>query len=192
MTDDVNVTVEPTDAQVTNEANVDKTYQQVIKNLIANGAKKLNSVRIKNVNITEKENYHMVSFTLNTSIPGFVSNDNGLTYVKGMTTTLFTSLYAIVGSIKEDEELAWLGNALLDSPKLCNLIFNGATMDVVQEDVAAGQEYVNPFSTRSDVEPQVFQHDTIINHVVKFKLGKTGKDMSNTLARMMMEEALKA
>ena len=65
-------------------------------------------------------------------------------------------------------------------------------MDVVQEDVTAGQEYINPFSTRSDVEPQVFQHDTIINHVVKFKLGKTGKDMSNTLARMMMEEALKA
>ena len=125
-------------ATVESNETVNVSYQNIIKKLIASGCKRVNSVRIKNVNFTEKDNYTMVSFTLASPIRGFVSEDGGVTYQDGKTTTLFTSLYAIVGALKEDEELGWMGNALLDNPKALNLIFNGATVDIIQQEVPAG------------------------------------------------------
>lgn len=190
----VNATV--SEGQVTNpvEENVNEvnnvsanvSYQNIIKKLIASGCKRINSVRIKNVNFTEKDNYTMISFTLASSIRGFVSNDGGVTYEEGQTNTVFTSLYAIVGALKEDEELGWMANALLENPQALNLIFNGSTVDILQQEVAAGEEFKNPFSTRTDVEPQVYDHDLIINHILGFKLGKVGMKMADRLADKLM------
>ena len=161
-------------------------YENVIKTILAAGGKRVNGLRIKNVNYTEKDNYTMISLTLCNSIRGFVSDDNGVTFKEGNTNTLFTSLYAIVGTLKEDEELGWMGNALLENPQALNLVLNGASVDVIQQDVAAGTEYKNPFSTQENVEGVVYDHDIIINNVIKFKLGKTGLRMSDKLADKLM------
>ena len=158
------------------------TYQDAIKNLLLNGAKKLTNIRIKNVNFSEKDNYTMVSFTLSNPIRGYVSNDNGNSYEEGMTNTIFTSLYAIVGALKEDDELSWMANALLENPKALNLIFNGSTIDIIQQDISAGEEFVNPFSTRTNPDVQVYDHNLIINHIIKFKLSKVGLRMADKLA----------
>ena len=168
----VNVQVENGAENASNEM-INVSYQNCIKKLIAAGCKRINSVRIKNVNFTEKDNYTMISFTLSTPIRGFVSNDNGVTYQEGMTNTLFTSLYAIVGALKEDDELGWMANALLDNPQALNLIFNGGSIDILQQEIAAGEQFTNPFSTRNDATVQVYDHDVIINHIIGFKLGKT-------------------
>lgn len=165
---------------------INVSYQNIIKKLIASGCKRLNSVRIKNVNFTEKDNYTMISFTLGNAIRGFVSKDGGITYEEGQTNTVFTSLYAIVGALKEDEELGWMGNALLENPQALNLIFNGSTVDILQQEVSAGEEFRNPFSTREDVEPQVYDHNLIINHILGFKLGKVGMKMADRLADKLM------
>lgn len=162
------------------------SYQNIIKKLIASGCKRINSVRIKNVNFTEKDNYTMISFTLTTAIRGFVSKDGGVTYEEGQTNTVFTSLYAIVGALKEDEELGWMANALLVNPQALNLIFNGSTVDILQQEVSAGEEFRNPFSTREDVELQVYDHNLIINHILGFKLGKVGMKMADRLADKLM------
>lgn len=162
------------------------TYQNIIKKMIASGCKRINSVRIKNVNFTEKDNYTMISFTLASTIRGFLSKDGGVTYEEGLTNTVFTSLYAIVGALKEDEELGWMANALIENPQALNLIFNGATIDILQQEIAAGEEFKNPFSTREDVEPQVYDHDLIINHILGFKLGKVGIKMADRLADKLM------
>ena len=124
-----------------------------IKKLIAAGCKRINSVRIKNVNFTEKDNCTMISFI---PICGFVSNDNGVTYQEGMTNTLCTPLYAIVGAIEEDDELGWMANALLDNPQALNLIFNGGSIDILQQEIVAGEQFTNPFSTRNDAIVQVY------------------------------------
>lgn len=181
----VNVQVENGAENVSNEM-INVSYQNCIKKLIAAGCKRINSVRIKNVNFTEKDNYTMISFTLSTPIRGFVSNDNGVTYQEGMTNTLFTSLYAIVGALKEDDELGWMANALLDNPQALNLIFNGGSIDILQQEIAAGEQFTNPFSTRNDVTVQVYDHDVIINHIIGFKLGKTGEKMAARFADKLM------
>ncbi len=185
-------TVEQVSVQVENGAEnasnetINVGYQNCIKKLIAAGCKRINSVRIKNVNFTEKDNYTMVSFTLSNPIRGFVSNDNGITYQEGMTNTLFTSLYAIIGALKEDDELGWMANALLDNPQALNLIFNGGSIDILQQEIVAGEQFTNPFSTRNDVTVQVYDHDVIINHIIGFKLGKTGEKMAARFADKLM------
>lgn len=170
----------------TNEQNVGMSdYRNVIKKLIASGCKRINSVTIKNVNVTEQDNYDMVSMTLKNKIRGYVNDGDG-NYSEGMTNLLFTSTYAIAGALKEDEELAWLGNRVLESPKLLELLLSGATIDILQQDVVAGEEYVNPFSTRLDAEPRVYDHDIIINYIVGFTLGKIGEKACDKLMDKLM------
>lgn len=161
------------------------SYKDIIKKMLSNGCKRINSITIKNVNFTEKDNYTMVSFTLKTPIRGYVMDENG-EYKLGMTNTLFTSLFAITGTLKEDEELGWMANALLESPQALNLILNGATVDIIQQDIPQGVEYYNPFSTKAEVDAAVYDHDIIINHIIGFKLGKMGERMSMRLADKLM------
>ena len=77
-------TVEQANVQVENGAEnasnemVNVSYQNCIKKLIAAGCKRINSVRIKNVNFTDKDNYTMVSFTLSNPIRGFIFSLPGL------------------------------------------------------------------------------------------------------------------
>lgn len=161
-------------------------YQNIIKKVMAAGAKRINSVRVKNVNFTEKDNYTMVSFTLAAAIRGFISPDGGNTYELSTTNTMFTSLFAITGALKEDEEYGWMANTLLEKPDALNLILNGATVDILQQEISAGQEYLNPFTTKDNPEPQVYDHNVIINNIIGFKLGKTGVQMANRLADKLL------
>ena len=188
MSVDTTATVEAVDTQVaTQDNNVTPSgYLDVIRTLVQNGCKRINANRIKNVNYTEKDNYTMVSLTLANPIPGYVSEDNGVTYKLGHTNVLFTSLYAIVGALKEDEELAWLGAALLKKPEALNLILNGGFVDIIQQEIAANTVFTNPFSTSSNPDSQVYGHDIILNHCIKFKLGKTGQKMSEMFAKSIM------
>lgn len=169
-----------------NQEVINASYNDIINTLVAGGATKFKNLHVKTVNVTPKDNHTMVSFTIKENIPGYVSNDNGLTYEEGIVTTVFTSLYAIVGALKEDEELCWMAPILLNRPNALNLIMSGATIDVLQEHVVSGEVYTNPFS--SGANQQSFQHDTIINHVIKFKLGRVGIKFADKLADKMLDE----
>lgn len=162
------------------------SHQNIVKKLIASGCKRINSIRIKNVNYEEKDNYTRISFTLSSPVRGYVSKDNGATYEFGMTNTMFTSLFAITGALKEDEELSWMANALLENPQALNLIFNGSNVDILQQEISAGEEFSNPFTTKEDPTIQVYDHDIIINHVIGFKLSKVGQRMADRLADKLM------
>lgn len=164
----------------------ERSYENIIKKIVADGGKVLKGIGIKNVNFTEKDNYTMISFTLTKAIDGFVSEDDGVTYSKGKTQTLFTSLYAITGALKEDPELGWMANTLLDKPQALNMILNGAEIEVLQQEVEAGEEYSNPFTTRTDGEAQVYDHDWMANNVIRFKLGKTGQKWADRLGDRLL------
>ena len=164
-----------------------ETFKEVLKTLMASGkCKRFNGLRIKNVNFSEEDNYTRVSFTVASKVPGYVSKDNGVTFTLGETSTIFSSTYALAGMLKEDEEKSWMANALAENPKALNLIMNGGTIDIIQQSVAEGEPYHNPFTTKEDVEDTVFDHDTIINYIVGFELGKTGARFADVLAVKMM------
>lgn len=175
-------------AEQATEQITQKTFKAICKSLIDNDSTKVQSV-IRNINVTEKDNYTMVSFTLGNKVDAFVSEDEGATYKRGMSNIIYTSLYAVVGTLKEDEELSWMANIILAKPALLNLIFNGAKITFIQQLVGSGEEYTNPFTNQTNPEATVFDHDVIINHVIGFKPSAMGQKMADKLADKMMSMA---
>lgn len=162
---------EETVEQVANQTAKGKTYAEIIKSLIADGWKRRNGLKVRNVNCTEKDNYTMVTFSVVPPIPGYVLNEDSGEYELGQTNNVYSSSYAVSGAMKEDEEMSWLANSIVDKPKFINALFNGGEIDILSREIAAGEEYANPFGS---AEPQVFDHDTIVNLIIGLRPGKNG------------------
>lgn len=161
-----------------------KTNKQVVAELLAKGCNKIAGIRVRSSIVTPKDNYVMVSLSLERGIPGYVSDGEGV-FTKGETATVFASSYSIASVLKDNDETAWAANQLIQNPKGLEVILAGAKVDLVQEEVAADEIYKNPFSS-SDVDGQSLGHDTIINHVVKIEICQKAKQMLNMLAMNMM------
>lgn len=167
-------------------ANVALTFKEKIKNILVTGkCRKFSDIRIKNVKIEEEDNYTRVTFVVMPPLPCFRTNDEG-EVVATTTNNIFTSTFALAGMLKEDEEKSWLAESLSANPQAINLIMNGGTIDIIQQTVQAGEPYRNPFTTKDDVEDITFENDTIVNHIIGFKYGKTGARFADTLAVKMM------
>lgn len=165
------------------------TFMEVVKNCIVNGAKRINGLKVKNINFDEDyedKSYIRISFTVDRAIPGFVTNDGGATYEKGNVNVVFTSSFALAGLIKENEDLAWMANTIANKPKALSLIFSGATIDILQMEYPTGTPVVNPFS--KNTEGQIYDHDVITNNVIAIKLSKSGERFADKLADKMLDE----
>lgn len=180
--EETNVTVAVTDGN----QYIGLDYAATIKAMIANGGKRYKDVVVKNVNTTDKDNYTMVSFTTKSALPAYVAEDDD--YVLGVSNIVYSSLYAIVGAMRENEDLAWMGNVLLQSPNAVQLVLSGATLDIVQIEYAAGEVIYNPFTTKDEDEGVEYDHDCIINYIVGIKLSKIGEKFADKLADKMLGE----
>ena len=161
-----------------------KTNKQVVAELLAKGCTKIAGLRVRSSIVTPKDNYVMVSLSLERGIPGYVSDADGV-FTKGETATVFTSSYSIASVLKDSDETAWAANQLIQNPKGLEVILAGSKIDIVQEEVAADEIYKNPFAS-SNSEGAALGHDTIINHVVKIEICPKAKQMLNMLAMNMM------
>lgn len=161
-----------------------KTNKQVVAELLAKGCNKITGLRVRSSIVTPKDNYVMVSLSLERGIPGYVSDADGV-FTKGETATVFASSYSIASVLKDSDETAWAANQLIQNPKGLEVILAGSKIDIVQEEVAADEIYKNPFAS-SDSEGSALGHDTIINHVVKIEICPKAKQMLNMLAMNMM------
>ena len=155
------------------EASIQQSYGDIIRNCIKEGWTRKTNLKVKNVTINEEDNYTRVTFTVIPPVPGIIMNQDTMEYEEGMTHFVFSSTYAIAGAIKENEDLAWLANNIVEKPKFINAFFNGGTIDILQKKIIAGEEFIHPFS--SNTEPQYFDHDTYINIVIGLNLGKNGE-----------------
>lgn len=161
-----------------------KTNKQVVTELLAKGCNKIAGIRVRSSIVTPKDNYVMVSLSLERGIPGYVSDGDGV-FTKGETATVFASSYSIASVLKDNDETAWAANQLIQNPKGLEVILAGAKVDLVQEEVSADEIYKNPFSNSKD-DGTNLGHDTIINHIVKIEICQKSKQMLNMLAMNMM------
>lgn len=162
------------------------TYKDKIRNCIADGWTKVSGLIVKNVTFEERDNYTAVMISLNKPIDGYISKDEGITYEKGKTNVIFTSTFAIAGMLKENPDLSYLANILNENPKGLSVILNGAEISILSKEIAAGEVYVNPFTTIEEKEGTSFDHDLIINHVIGCKLGKSGAKFAERAALAML------
>lgn len=170
------VGVETLNAQ--QESNDSLSYEQKIKNLIVDGWRRKNGMKIRNVIVTEKETYCMMTFNVVPAIPGYLYDEETGEYTKGVTNNIFSSTYAIAGVMKENEEIGWLANNIIEKPKLGNVLFNGGTVDIITKEFAAGDSFKSPFGNGDE---QVFDHDCIINLVIGVQLGNNGRKMLDSI-----------
>lgn len=138
---------------------------------------------VRNINVTECETYNRVAITLDKPVKAMVAQEDG-SYVEGESNIIFVGNYSIVGALRENEDVAFAGNHLIQHPKALNVVLSGAKIDIVQEAVTAGQEYSNPFS--NNTAPTVVQHDSFYNHVFNIRLSAFGLKMLDKLAEKMM------
>lgn len=166
-----------------NEEVVSGTFTEIVKALQKKCGKAITRT-VKNFNFEILDNYTRFSFTLREPIKAYVNNINTDEYELGKNTVVFSSAYAFAGMLKENDDLAFVANDTILNPKLVSLLTIGGTIDIIQQVVPVGEEYVNPFS--SDPEPIVFEHDVIVNHIVGMKPGKTGlKFLDKYMDKMM-------
>ena len=165
------------------------TYADKIKNLVTVGGRMFKGLRVKNVLSSEEDNYDRVTLIIDGSVPAKTSIDNGLTFTTNQSSNIFTSTFALAGTIKEDEDLSFLANYIISSPKIVNLLFNGSLIDIIQMTYPANTPIVNPFSTKED-NSRIYDHEVIINYIVKIKPGRTGLKMIDKLADKIMESAI--
>ena len=158
--------------------------REIINNLLENGAKEVKGLKIKNVTITILENYTRLGLTLDKPVEGYVANSEG-TYDKGETNVIFVSAFAIASVLKDNDDTAFAANHLVEHPEAMNVLLSRATIDIIQEPVASGQEYRNPWSSNED-NSTVFDHDTIINHLTNIKLSDFGMKKLDRLADAML------
>lgn len=157
--------------------------KEIINGLLKNGAKSVNGLKVKNVTVTVLENYTRLGLTLDKPVEGYVAKEDG-TFEKGETSVIFVSAFAIASVLKDSDDAAFAANHLVEHPEAMNVILSRATIDIIQEPVASGQEYRNPWSSNTDAT--VFDHDTIINHLTGIKLSDFGMKKLDTLADRML------
>lgn len=142
--------------------------KEVIAELLKNGGKSVKDLKVKNVTVTRCENYVRLGITLDKPVTGMVTKDNGVTYEEGETNIIFVSLYSITSLLKDDDNAAFAANHLVEHPDSMSIVLSRATLDIIQETVEAGAEYKNPWS--NNAEATVFDHKTIITHVINVTL----------------------
>ena len=162
--------------------------QQVIELLAKNGAKTIKGLKIRNVNTKIEEEYIRVSLTLDKEVDGYVSKPDTTEFEKGKTNVVFLSLYSITAILKESDDYAFLASYVLEHPNTIKVLLSGAFIDIMQEEVAEGQEYVNPWS--SDNKTTLFDHSTIINHLINIKLGPLGDKTVERVFDKMIESTI--
>lgn len=159
--------------------------KNVVAELIKNGATMVKDIKIKNVTVTEEEEYCRLGLTINKEVDGYRANVETGSYEPSKTNIVFTSTYAMGAVLKDNDDAAFAANELIDNPKGFQVILSRANITIVQEPVTAGQVYKNPFSS-NDSEGRVFDHDTIINHIVDIKLSDFGIKYLDNLAMRML------
>ena len=157
--------------------------EEIIAQLVKNGAKDIKNVTIKNVTVTPMNEYVRLGLTLDKEVDGYKAEDDG-TYTPSKVKVIFVSAFTIAALLKEDDDAAFAANHLLKHPDALAMIMSRAQINILQQYVKANEEYKNPWSDNADVT--VFDHDTIINHIIGIKLSDFGVKRLDRLADMML------
>lgn len=181
--------VEPVETQVASIApNESKSVKDIIGAIMATGnAVRYRACLVKSCRVEEEDNYTRVSITLGNEVTGFLPDASG-NYLPVQITTVFSSGFALSACLKNNEDISWLAGIINENPNAIRVLLPGSKIDIIRQLVKAGEEYINPFTTKSaeDVVPSVFNHDTYITHIVGIELGKNGSKFADMLAMKVM------
>lgn len=162
----------------------------VIANLMKNGAKKVSGIVVRSANAVAMESYVRISLNMNKEVDHISVAEDG-TQTDDKRNILFTSNFALTSLLRNDEECASVIDVISNSPKVLTMLLAGATIDILQQRVAKGDPYVNPFSSNQNEENAIpFDHDVVINHIISIKLSPRAKGIVSRVVDAEIAKAL--
>lgn len=166
-------------------------FATILAKITANKDNKIiRGLKVRNVTINnDDEESKNITLVVDSDIPCFLKDESG-EYKLGTTRNIITSVFAISGVLKEDENTAFLANYVVNSPKLAQTLLSQATINIVQILVKEGNEYVNPFTTKKNAEPYVSDHNFFANNVISIKLGVVGNKIADKLLDRLIDVSI--
>lgn len=155
--------------------------EEIIRNLIAAGAKRINGCKIVAVSAAEtKDNADGIRFkaTLNKVVPGFDAEGNLVPY---KTCFFWDNEFTI--NLRDNEEFAILSTTDFTERQLQMLMF-GSEVDLLCEHVHAG-EWQNPFTPNGKVVP--VENDFVKCHIVDVKPGAGARTMLQAMQDALVQ-----
>lgn len=147
------------------------------------------NLKVRNVTVdTNEDGYSFVNFATDRPIKSNVAKDGA--WQVGEIKVVRVSIFAVAAVLKEDEVTAILANDIVRQPKIAEKLLSGATITVLQRMINAGEEYVNPFTTNSEVAPFVRGHAWFANYTTHIELGAFGKKVIDNLANAMVAQLI--
>ena len=162
------------------EADVEKTREDIVAELLLRpNVKKLTGLHIRNVVTNTSKDVPFLTFVLKEWIIGDTRGTSTDAFgvpeiVLGKTHNAVVSAYAVSAIMKDSPKTAVFAQRVAEGANIANVLFAGGTIDILMEYVAAGEQYVNPFSR--DTTPTVFERDHVLVHVLALNLGEAGRD----------------
>ncbi|MBO5142991.1 MAG: sel1 repeat family protein [Clostridia bacterium] len=163
----------------------ESSFDLKIKQLINNGAKLIKNCKVKNVAYSNNDGKIIVKFVLTEPIRDYVLCADGVNYKIGKTDIIYSSIYAVFEILLEDDTLGWLGNVILENPSVLNEVFQDAIVDVLQQEVFKGEEYINPFIENYKQKTIISDRNFIVNHCVKFYLSEAGEKVADDIMNVI-------
>ena len=163
----------------------ESSFDLKIKQLINNGAKLIKNCKVKNVAYSNNDGKIIVKFVLTEPIRDYVLYADGVNYKIGKTDIIYSSIYAVFEILLEDDTLGWLGNVILENPSVLNEVFQDAIVDVLQQEVFKGEEYINPFIENYKQKTIISDRNFIVNHCVKFYLSEAGEKVADDIMNVI-------
>ena len=121
---------------------------------------------IVNVTLTDCKNWTRIGLTLNREVTGPVCDEDG-NWSMGKTRVVFVSFYSILGLLKNTNDTMAITGHIVDNPTSLQIILNGATVEILQQEVKANETYINVFTGEETYHDS--DHDSIFNHLVSIE-----------------------
>ena len=186
VTEEVQETVAPVSATDNGVSTFDETVARIAK---MKDTVWYRSLKVRNVKVDVDENgYWFVNFVTDRPVRSNVAK-NGVWQI-GDIRCVRVTIFAVAATLKEDEVTAILANDIVRQPEIAEKLLSGSTITVLQRMVGAGEEYVNPFTTNSEVAPVVYDHKWFANYTTHIELGAFGKKVIDNLANAMVAKLI--
>lgn len=164
-----------------NGETVEKTREDIVSEMLLKpNVKKLTGLHIKNVVFNNTRDVPFYVLVLKEYIVGDTRNGAvdafGIPEVTlGKTHNCIISAYALSAVMKDNPRTAVFAARVAEGSDFANDLFAGGTLDILMEYVAAGESYVNPFS--SNGQETVFDRDHVLCHPLTITMGEVGRDV---------------
>lgn len=154
--------------------------EEICKELESKGYSRINNIIVLSARVIDENKNALIELTLADNVKGINSKQEKIN-----TNVIYSSVYHLAKVIRENEQIAFAYNSLVERPKGFEVIMKGTQIDLIQQFVTAGELYKYPF-TEKEIEGVVFEKDMIINHVVKLSPSNLTLELLDQLALKML------